>query len=97
MKIWYATSYEAIPYQFENNSAPGLIVSMQQDAISYWELTEIRKKKVEAARFVIPSSYLSVTEAEFQYYLSTLDQFEIVDEEAQKEIRGNEMIHEKED
>ena len=97
MKIWYATSYEAIPYQFENNSAPGLIVSMQQDAISYWELTEIRKEKVEASRFIIPSAYLSVTEAEFQDYISTLDQFEIVDEEAQKEMRGNEMIHEKED
>lgn len=97
LKIWYSTSYKAIPFQFDANSGPGLIVSMQQDSSSYWELTEIRKEKVETTRFIIPTNYTPVTESELRDYLFSLEQFEIVDDGAQDEIKGHDIIQEKKD
>lgn len=91
LKIWYATSYKAIPYQFDANSGPGLIVSMQQDANTYWELTEIRKEKVEATRFIIPTNYTPITESELRDYLFSLEQFEIEEELGPLEKRSHEI------
>ena len=97
LKIWYSTSYKAIPYQFDTNSGPGLIVSMQQDESAYWELTEIRKEKVETTRFIIPTNYTPITESELRDYLFSLEQFEIVEDGAQDETKGSDIIQEKKD
>ena len=97
LKIWYSTSYKAIPYQFDTNSGPGLIVSMQQDESSYWELTEIRKEKVETTRFIIPTNYTPITESELRDYLFSLEQFEIVEDGAQDETKESDIIQEKKD
>jgi hypothetical protein len=77
LKIWYTTSYHAIPFQFEANSGPGLIVSMQQDDVSYWELSEIKAMKVDPQVFSIPIDYLPMEQSEFQDFISTLDQLQI--------------------
>lgn len=97
LKIWYSTSYKAIPCQFNTNSGPGLIVSIQQDANTYWELTEIRKEKVETTRFIIPTNYTPITESELRDYLFSLEQFEIVDDGTQEEIKGYDKSQEKKD
>lgn len=97
LQIWYTTSYKAIPFQFDVQSGPGLIVSMQQDASSYWELTQIRKEQVETARFIIPSDYSLITENEFKDFLFTLEQFEFEDNAGQNRRIENELNQEEED
>jgi len=98
MRVWYTTAYNPIPYQFETTPGPGLIVSMQQDDVSYWELKEIRKENVDAVRFEIPKEYFPMTQSELQDFISTLDQLEIQEEEEDPmEKRGNEINHEKEE
>ena len=97
MRVWYTTSYEPIPYQFETSLGPGLIVSMQQDDVSYWELKEIRKESIDSIRFNIPKDYSPMTQSELQEFISTLDQFELEKELDPMEKRGNEINHERED
>lgn len=97
LKIWYTTSYKAIPFQFDAYSGPGLIVSMQQDASSYWELTEIREEHVETTRFVIPSDYSSITENGFKDFLFNLEQFEFEDNAGQNEKIEHKINQEEED
>lgn len=97
MRVWYTTAYNPIPYQFETTPGPGLIVSMQQDDVSYWELKEIREENIDALRFLIPKDYLIMTQGELQDFISTLDQFKIKEEEDETEQRGNEINHEEED
>jgi hypothetical protein len=75
--IWYTTSYPSIPYQFDTHSGPGLIVSMQQDASSYWELSEIKAMKIDPRVFSIPIDYLPMEQSELQDFISTLDQLQI--------------------
>lgn len=77
LKIWYTTSYHAIPFQFDTNSGPGLIVSVQQDDVSYWELSEIEVMKVDSQVFSIPIDYLPMDQSELQDFISTLDQLQI--------------------
>jgi hypothetical protein len=77
LKIWYTTSYHAIPFQFDTNSGPGLIVSVQQDDASYWELSEIEVMKVDSQVFSIPIDYLPMDQSELQDFISTLDQLQI--------------------
>jgi hypothetical protein len=81
LKIWYTTSYHAIPFQFDTNSGPGLIVSMQQDDISYWELSEIKAMKVDPRVFSIPIDYLPMEQSELQDFISTLDQLQIEEDQ----------------
>jgi len=97
MRVWFTTAYNAIPYQFESAPGPGLIVSMQQDDLSYWELQEIRKENVDPTKFEIPKEYFPMTQGEMQDFISTLDQFEIEEEEDPMDQRGNEINHEEED
>jgi hypothetical protein len=97
MRVWYTAVYNAIPYQFETSPGPGLIVSMQQDDLSYWELQEIRKENVDPTKFEIPKEYFPMTQGEMQDFLSTLDQFEIEEEEDPMDQRGNEINREVED
>ena len=97
MQVWYSTSYNAIPYQFASFQGPGIIASMQQDDVSYWELKEMRKEVVDSNRFVVPTAYISRTQSELQDFISTLEQFEIEEEKDPMEKRGNEIIHEEED
>jgi hypothetical protein len=97
MRVWYTTAYNAIPYQFETSVGPGLIVSMQQDDVSYWELKEIRKENVDPIVFEIPKEYFPMTQGELQDFISTLDQLEIEEEEDPMEKRGNEINHEEEE
>jgi len=97
LEVWYTTSFAAIPYQFEASIGPGLIVSMQQDESSYWELKEVRKETVDPLRFVIPSNYANTTESELQDFISTMEQLEIEEKKEPLEKRGNEIIHEEED
>jgi hypothetical protein len=97
MRVWYTTSYKPIPYQFETLPGPGLIVSMQQDDVSYWELKEIRKENIDPLRFGIPKDYFIMTQEELQDFVSTLDQFKIEEEQDPMEQRGNEINHEEED
>jgi len=97
MDVWYSNSFNAIPFQFQTSPGPGLIVSMQEDDISYWELKEIRKEVVDPLRFTIPIEYKPMSQNEMQDFISTLEQLEIEEEEDAMEKRGNEIIHEKED
>jgi hypothetical protein len=97
MRVWYTNAYNAIPYQFETSVGPGLIVSMQQDDVSYWELKEIRKENVDPIVFEIPKEYFPMTQGALQDFISTLDQLEIEEEEDPMEKRGNEINHEEED
>lgn len=97
MRVWYTTAFNAIPYQFEASPGPGLIVSMQQDDLSYWELQEIRKENVDPIKFEIPKEYFPMTQGEMQDFISTLDQFEIEEEEDPMDQRGNEINREVED
>lgn len=97
MIVWYSKSFEAIPYQFESSIGPGLIVSMQQDELSYWELKEIRKETVDPLRFAIPKNYTVKTENELQDFISTLEQLEIEEKKDPQEKQGNEIIHEEEE
>jgi hypothetical protein len=89
MRVWYTASYNSIPYQFETSPGPGLIVSMQQDEFSYWELKEIRIENINPIKFEIPKDYLPMTQEELQDFISTLDQLEIEKEEDNLEERGN--------
>lgn len=77
LKIWYTTSYRAIPYQFDTHSGPGLIVSIQQDEVSYWELSEIKVMKVDPQVFSIPIDYLPMEQSELEDLISTLDQLQM--------------------
>ena len=77
LKIWYTSAYQAIPYQFDAHSGPGLIVSMQQDDISYWELSEIKEMEIDPLVFSIPIDYLPMEQSELQDFISTLDQLQI--------------------
>lgn len=97
MRVWYTNAYSAIPYQFETSPGPGLIVSMQQDDVSYWELKEIRKESVDPLRFSIPKEYFPMTQNELQDFITTLDQLEIEEEGDPMEKRGNEINREQED
>ena len=75
--VWYTTLYNAIPFQFETATTPGLIVSIQQDKNSFWELSEIIPKKLDPAKFEVPIDYKSMSMIEFQEYLAALGQLEI--------------------
>jgi len=77
LKIWYTTSFRAIPFQFDTHSGPGLIVSIQQDNVSFWELSEIKAMKVDPQVFAIPIDYLPMEQSELQDFISTLDQLQI--------------------
>jgi hypothetical protein len=77
LKIWYTSAYQAIPYQFDAHSVPGLIVSMQQDDISYWELSEIKEMEIDPLVFSIPIDYLPMEQSELQDFISTLEQLQI--------------------
>jgi len=96
MLIWYTEAYNAIPFQFETFSSPGLIVSMQQDDISYWELEEIRKEIVDPLRFVIPNEFKPTTQNEMQDFISTMEQLDLEEKKDPMEMRGNEITHEEE-
>ena len=96
MSVWYTKAYNAIPFQFETFTSPGLIVSIQQDDISYWELEEIRKEVVDPLRFVIPNEFIPTTQNEMQDFISTMEQIDLEDEKDPMEMRGNEIIHEEE-
>jgi len=97
MRVWYTKDYQGIPYMFQTFGAPGLIVSMQQDEISYWELTEMKKETIDPIRFEIPSEFVPTTQVELEDFLLTLDQLKIKEEVDPMEKRGNEITHEKED
>ena len=97
MRVWYTQDYQGIPYMFQTIGAPGLIVSMQQDEFSYWELTEMKKEAIDPSRFEIPSDFVPMTQLELQDFLFTLDQLKIEEEVDPMEKRGNEITHEKED
>ena len=97
MRVWYSNAYNAIPFQFETLPGPGLIVSMQQDDVSYWELKEFRKESIDPTRFSIPNDYLPMTQNELQDFITTLDQLEIEEEEDPMEKRGNEINREEEE
>ena len=77
LKIWYTSAYQAIPYQFDTHSGPGLIVSLQQDDNSYWELSEIKEMEIDPQAFSIPIDYVPMEQSEFQDFISTLDQLQI--------------------
>lgn len=81
--VWYTTSYPAIPFQFETASAPGLIVAIQQDKNSLWELREIKPRKLNPEIFEIPNDYKHMSVTEFQEYLSELGELEIEVEKLQ--------------
>jgi GLPGLI family protein len=75
--VWYSTSYAAIPFQFETASAPGLIVSIQQDKNSFWELSEIMPGNLSPEIFEVPADYKPMSMTEFQEYLAALAELEI--------------------
>lgn len=75
--VWYTTSSAAIPFQFETATAPGLIVSIQQDKSSFWELVEIKPGKLNPEIFAAPQEYKPMTMNEFQEYLAVLGELEI--------------------
>ncbi len=75
--IWYTTSFDAIPFQFETATAPGLIVSIQQDSGSFWELDEIKPGKLIPEIFAVPQEYKPMSMIEFQEYLTDLGELEI--------------------
>jgi GLPGLI family protein len=75
--VWYTTSYAAIPFQFETATAPGLIVSIQQDKNSFWELIEIKPRKLSSEIFEVPYDYKHISLTEFQEYLSELGELEM--------------------
>jgi hypothetical protein len=50
---------------------------MQQDEISYWELSEIKAMKVDPQVFSIPIDYLPMEQSELQDFISTLDQLQM--------------------
>lgn len=75
--VCYTTSYEAIPFQFETATAPGLIVSIQQDKNSFWELTEIHPNKLKPDVFKIPLGYKLMSPSQFQEFLTTLGELDI--------------------
>lgn len=75
--IWYTTSFDAIPFQFETATAPGLIVSIQQDNRSFWELDEIKPGKLNQVIFAVPQEYKPMSMIEFQEYLTALGELEI--------------------
>ena len=75
--VWYSTSYAAIPFQFETASAPGLIVSIQQDKNSFWELSEIIPGTLSPEIFEVPADYKPMSMTEFQEYLAALGELEI--------------------
>ena len=97
MRVWYTREYQGIPYMFQTFDSPGLIVSMQQDDISYWELKEIKKEVVDPIKFVMPTEYFPMTEIELQDFISTMDQLEIEEEIDPMEKAGNEITHEEEE
>lgn len=97
MRVWYTTALAAVPYQFETLSSPGLIVSMQQDDVSYWELKEIQRKEIDPNSFVIPKEYFPMSQSELQDFIATMDQLKIEEEEDPMEKRGNEINREVED
>ena len=75
--VWYTMSYAAIPFQFETATAPGLIVSIQQDKNSFWELSEIIPGKLSPENFEVPHDYKHMSMTEFQEYLAALGELEI--------------------
>lgn len=75
--VWYTTSSAAIPFQFETATAPGLIVSIQQDKSSFWELVEIKPGKLNPEIFAAPQEYKPMSMYEFQEYLAALGELEI--------------------
>ena len=75
--VWYSTSYAAIPFQFETATAPGLIVSIQQDKNSFWELSEIIPGNLSPEIFEVPADYKPMSMTEFQEYLAALGELEI--------------------
>lgn len=75
--VWYTTSYAAIPFQFETATAPGLIVSIQQDKNAFWELVEIKSRKLNPEIFAAPQEYKPMSMTEFQEYLAALGELEI--------------------
>jgi hypothetical protein len=97
LRVWYTEEFRNIPYLFETTGAPGLIVSMQQDDLSYWELEEMKPLTVDPLVFSIPKEYLPMTPNELQDFISTMDQLEIEEEIAPSKKEGNEIIHEEED
>ncbi|MFM2316808.1 MAG: hypothetical protein RLZZ155_1140 [Bacteroidota bacterium] len=97
MRVWYTQEYQGVPYMFQTFDAPGLIVSMQQDEVSYWELTEMKKEVVDPLKFNIPTDYFPMTQSEMQDFISTMDQLEIEEEIDPMEKRGNEITHEEEE
>ena len=75
--VWYTKSYAAIPFQFETATAPGLIVSIQQDKNAFWELVEIKPGKLNSENFAAPQEYKPMSLTEFQEYLAALGELEI--------------------
>jgi hypothetical protein len=75
--VWYTTSYAAIPFQFETATAQGLIVSIQQDKNSFWELSEIKPGKLSPEIFEVPHDYKHMSMTEFQEYLAAFGELEI--------------------
>jgi hypothetical protein len=75
--VWYTMSYAAIPFQFETATAPGLIVSIQQDKNSFWELSEIKPGKLSLEIFEVPHDYKHMSMTEFQEYLAAFGELEI--------------------
>jgi hypothetical protein len=75
--VWYTTSYAAIPFQFETATALGLIVSIQQDKNSFWELSEIIPGNLSPEIFEVPHDYKHMSMTEFQEYLAALGELEI--------------------
>ena len=75
--VWYTTSYAAIPFLFETATAPGLIVSIQQDKNSFWELSEIIPGNLSPEIFEVPADYKPMSMTEFQEYLAALGELEI--------------------
>jgi len=75
--VWYTASYAAIPFQFETATAPGLIVSIQQDKNAFWELVEIKPGKLDPEIFATPREYKPMSLTEFQEYLAALGELEI--------------------
>ncbi len=75
--VWYTKSYAAIPFQFETATAPGLIVSIQQDKNAFWELVEIKPAKLNPENFAVPQEYKPMSLTEFQEYLAALGELEI--------------------
>jgi hypothetical protein len=97
MLVWYTLQYSNIPYLFQSIEAPGLIVSMQQDADSYWELKEINKSKIDADIFNISKEFKPMTQVELQNFITSIEQLEIEKEQDPMDQRGNEINREKEE